>query len=612
MVEFIIDITEKKDIEERLVESEQQNRRLISQMQQGLLVAEAVYNDDNTVKDYKVISVNKSFEQIIGVKKEKLEGKYLTETFPREEKKWFTKFGAVVNDKKPIQFEDFSDTLKKWFRVSAYSPKKGQFAVIVDDITEKKMLENSLYYEKEHFRTTLLSVGDGVIAVDKNQKVTLMNRVAEKLTGWKVKEAFGKDFEEVFDCINEKTKKKCSNVVKEVFEKGKVVEASSDNILISKGKTKRPVEENAAPIKNRTGEITGAVIVFKDITDKKDKQDKILFLSYHDQLTGLYNRRFFEEHMNFLDNDDYIPFTVVMLDVNGLKLVNDAFGHIVGDKLLKKVATVLEDNTQNEDLVARVGGDEFIIVFPKTDKHQVKNKMKNIMDTLADEKIEGMHLSVSYGWETKSDTNAEFMDIYKRAEDHMYRRKLSESQSMRHSAVNVILKTLYEKSQREQLHSQRVSGFCVELAKAMNLGKEDIKEMRLAGLMHDIGKIIVPDDVLNKKEKLSDIDWITMKRHPETGYKILSSVNEFAHLAKEVLQHHEKWDGTGYPEGLKGEEIEFKARIIAVADAYDAMTTDRPYRKALSKDQAIKEIKDNAGKQFDPNISKVFINLLSK
>jgi putative nucleotidyltransferase with HDIG domain len=179
---------------------------------------------------------------------------------------------------------------------------------------------------------------------------------------------------------------------------------------------------------------------------------------------------------------------------------------------------------------------------------------------------------------------------------------------VRQNTVNVIIKTLYEKCQREEVHSKRVSDISSKIAKEMGLNNNDIEKVKLTGLMHDIGKIIVPDEALNKKYALSDDEWEIMKRHPETGYKILASSKDFDPIAKIVLQHHERWDGTGYPRGLKGEEIDIKARIISIADSYDAMLTDRPFKSGISKKQALEEIKKNAGKQFDPKIAKIFIN----
>jgi HD-GYP domain-containing protein (c-di-GMP phosphodiesterase class II) len=141
----------------------------------------------------------------------------------------------------------------------------------------------------------------------------------------------------------------------------------------------------------------------------------------------------------------------------------------------------------------------------------------------------------------------------------------------------------------------------------MDFDKEDINQIRIAGLMHDIGKIGIEEKILNKPNKLNQEERYELIRHVEIGYRILSSVNEFSEIANHVLEHHERWDGSGYPKGLKGEEISLQARIIAIADSFDAMTTDRPYRGALNEQEAIKELKRCSGTQFDPEIVKIFI-----
>jgi HD-GYP domain-containing protein (c-di-GMP phosphodiesterase class II) len=190
----------------------------------------------------------------------------------------------------------------------------------------------------------------------------------------------------------------------------------------------------------------------------------------------------------------------------------------------------------------------------------------------------------------------------------MYRYKLYERSSVRSNTIDLIMSTLFEKSNRESNHSDRVSSICQATASIMKFDKGDVERMRIAGLVHDIGKIGIDDKILNKAGSLSSDEWYEMKKHPEIGWRILSTTNEFLELAQFVLNHHEKWDGSGYPNGLKGEAIQLEARIIAIADAYDAMTSDRSYRKRLSNEEAIKELTRCSGSQFDPNLVEVFVN----
>ena len=347
--------------------------------------------------------------------------------------------------------------------------------------------------------------------------------------------------------------------------------------------------------------------LWRDISERKQMENKLEYLSYHDQLTGLYNRRFFEEELKRLDVERNLPLTIVMGDVNGLKLINDSFGHAMGDELLKKVAEVIIKGCRTDDIVARLGGDEFVILLPKTDAYEAEQIIKRIKDLALKEKVGSIDISISFGYETKNNEEEKIQDIFKKAEDHMYKKKLFESPSMRGKTINAIITTLHEKNKREEQHSHRVSKLCKSMGKALGLSEDEIKELKTVGLLHDIGKIAIDENILNKPGKLTDDEWEEIKRHPEIGYRILSTVNDMSEMAEYVLAHHERWDGKGYPKGLKGEEIPLQSRIITIADAYDAMTSERSYRSALPEEVAIEELKKNAGIQFDPELVKVFI-----
>jgi diguanylate cyclase (GGDEF)-like protein/putative nucleotidyltransferase with HDIG domain len=307
------------------------------------------------------------------------------------------------------------------------------------------------------------------------------------------------------------------------------------------------------------------------------------------------------------NNEEYFPLTLAMIDVNGLKLTNDAFGHKMGDLLLESIANILKKECRQEDIISRIGGDEFVILLPKTDEQGAKKIIRRINNAVENEKIDNIVLSISVGFAVKEDESENINEIFSKAEDNMYRHKLSESTSMRSKTIDLIMHSLYEKSTRELLHSKRVSEICEAIAIKMNYEKSDINNLRVAGLMHDIGKIVIDEKIINKPEQLDNSEWDEIKKHPEVSYRILSSVNEFSKIADCVLEHHERWDGKGYPKGIKGEEILIDARIITIADAFASMTTNRPYTNALSTEEALEEIRRCAGLQFDPCISKIFV-----
>jgi len=360
--------------------------------------------------------------------------------------------------------------------------------------------------------------------------------------------------------------------------------------------------------KDSNGKITSLGGAAQDITERKKAEEKLVFLSFHDHLTGLYNRRFFEEELSRIDNENNLPISIIMCDINGLKLVNDSFGHNSGDELLIKAADTIKRACGKKDIVARIGGDEFVVILPKTDAEASLQVANLIKDLASKEMVANIELSISYGYDTKTTDNQSIIEIIANAENHMYRHKLHERSSMRSKTIDLIINTLFEKSKREAIHSNRVSNICKAIGTKMDFDKETVDHIGLAALIHDIGKIGVDEKILNKSGSLSADERIEIERHPEIGWRLLSSTNEFSELAQFVLSHHEKWDGSGYPNGIEGQKIPLESRIIAVADAYDAMTSERSYRKALCKEDAVKELRRCSGTQFDPEIVDVFVN----
>jgi len=223
-----------------------------------------------------------------------------------------------------------------------------------------------------------------------------------------------------------------------------------------------------------------------------------------------------------------------------------------------------------------------------------------------------IELSASFGFATKENDTQITSDILAKAENHMYQNKIYEHLGVRSDTVDIIMNTLFAKSNRESLHSKRVSKICQAIATKMKLSEDYINRIKIAGLLHDIGKIGVIEQILNKNTALSNNEKKEIQKHPEIGWRILYATNEFSELAEFILEHHERWDGKGYPKGLKGEEISLEARIISVADAFDAMTSVRSYKNKKTKEEAIEELKKCSGTQFDPKIVNIFINHVLK
>lgn len=501
----------------------------------------------------------------------------------------------------------------KWFEAKIRYIEifnKGKYIVSVSDITEQKKAEELL--EESRLRYEQLADVSRSIAweVDKNGLYTYISPVSEKVFGYKPEEVIGKMF--FYDlCIEEDR----DEIMEFGFSLLKQKGILSDYEYRIKDKNNKIIWlwSSGLPILDKFGELQAYRGIDIDITNLKEAEEKIRYLSFHDQLTGLYNRRFFEEELKRLDTERNLPLSLAMVDVNGLKLVNDAFGHKVGDEMLKKIAETVKKECRADDIIARIGGDEFVILLPKTNYSDAIIILNRIHEAVGKEKIEAINLSISYGCDTKKKKYESMEDVVKMAETHMYKFKTSERTNLRRETIKVILRRLFEEIPVEEKHSNRVSEISVSIGKGLGLNELDLNKLKMSGVLHDIGKIAINKEIIIKTEPLKDDDWTEIKRHPEVSYTILSSSNEYSIFAEDVLYHHERYDGNGYPKGLKGEEIPLNSRIISIADAYDSMTSNRPYRQAMDEEQAIKILQQESGKQFDPEIVKIFVNkVLSK
>jgi diguanylate cyclase (GGDEF)-like protein/putative nucleotidyltransferase with HDIG domain len=340
------------------------------------------------------------------------------------------------------------------------------------------------------------------------------------------------------------------------------------------------------------------------------ERNRLEYLSFHDSLTGLYNRMFFEEELKRLDTESNLPISVIVGDMNGLKLVNDIFGHDAGDQLLNRMAEVLKKVCRADDVIARVGGDEFSILLPKTGNEQAKEIIQRVQDEFSKVKVEAIRGSISMGCDTKISAEQDLLQVLKNAEDLMYDAKTLDREKVKTDTVKTIIKTLHSKSSMQAEHSKNVAEICANIALAMNLPEDEINRVKAAGFLHDIGKITLKKSLLEKYDNFTEQEKAEFMQHPITGYRILNSFNDTLDLAEIILTHHEYWDGSGYPRGLKGEEIPKLARIIAIAESYQILTRELG-SKSMTSNEAVNEIKKQAGKKFDPNIVDIFIKMMN-
>lgn len=351
-----------------------------------------------------------------------------------------------------------------------------------------------------------------------------------------------------------------------------------------------------------------ALVMVRDMTQMRKDEMRIRYLAEHDSLTSVKNRQYLDLRIQELDTEGQLPISLIMVDINGLKVINDSLGHSKGDETLLALVEILRKYCPADSDICRVAGDEFVILMPGYTYEKTRGLVKQIRHAGVDQNLGLTNRPLSIGWATKENLSMSLRQVLRVAEDFLYKEKILESDGMHGQAVNAIMVSLYEKNRREENHSQRVSVLCYELAKAAKLNEVQQQMIRTLGLLHDIGKIAIPEQILNKPGRLTEDEYQTMKQHSEIGFRILGSMQSMADMAEFVLCHHERWDGHGYPRGLAGEEIPVLSRIITIVDAYDAMTCERSYKRVMTKEEAVEEIQRNLGTQFDPVLGQIFID----
>ena len=349
--------------------------------------------------------------------------------------------------------------------------------------------------------------------------------------------------------------------------------------------------------------------IIRDISERKQAAKIRRRLNYTDSLTGLPNRRYLEENIKTFDNADYLPISVVVGDMNGLKLINDAFGSKTGDQLLKEMAQLLLNSCNPEDLVIRWGGDEFLLFLPNTKPKAAERLCQKIKQQCQRTGFVPITPSMALGYAVKDSASENITEIFKIAEDRMYRNKLLENDSSRKAIVSSLQNTLFERSYETEQHAERLKKITFKIGRKLGLAANQMDDLALLATLHDIGKLAIPEEILTKPGPLSPDEWSIMKKHPSIGHRIIHTIPDLAHIAEAILAHHERWDGAGYPNGLKETQIPLIARILSIVDSYDAMTNKRVYQKAISHEQALAEISSCAGSQFDPELAELFIDM---
>lgn len=373
------------------------------------------------------------------------------------------------------------------------------------------------------------------------------------------------------------------------------------------------VEQRNTAIYDENNKMIAIEGISRDITKQKQYEAELKYMSLHDRLTGVYNRNFFEEELKrFQGSRDY-PISIISVDVDGLKLINDTLGHDTGDKILKACSKVLKEAIRNSDILARIGGDEFTIILPLTDARTGEKIVKRIYTNSAkyNHHYPEIPISLSIGVDTAIDNSKSLQDVFKKADDLMYQSKLHKGTSTKSHIIDALMTTLGERDYITEGHGRRLCEFSQIIGEKKGLTTSQIDNLTLLAHVHDLGKVGIPDNILFKKGPLTEEEWEVMRKHPEKGYRIASSSPDLSGIADLILKHHERFDGSGYPLGIKGQNIPVECRILAIVDSFDAMTNDRPYSKAKSEKEALDEIRRCSGKQFDPEFVEAFISIFT-
>lgn len=558
----------------------------------GFIYLKTAFNQSGEAVDFIVSSVNKEFEDLFKVNRNTILDKKLSETeriAPFSQSEFIPILLSFKKSDNKQVFNKYNLKLNKWFKISIYQPTDHEVAIFFSDITQSI----------QPFSDTniLFNIASDLFSItDLNGKYIQVNQMWNKTYGYPINEV---EQHYIWDFVPADEYSQIKNIIHTL---------SRSNEGINYTARLRHKNGNVSFIEWSSQKQGDRIYsVGRDVTERFYREKEIEYLSFHDVLTGLLNRRYLEEEMKRLNTHRNLPISMIMCDVNRLKLINDAFGHEKGDELIKYAATVLKESCRPEDLVARWGGDEFILFLPKTSYEDSLKIVERIKANSKNYDINSLELSIACGVYTKEEDDLSIQDLLRNSEDAMYREKSIESERNRKDMIGVIAQALYEKCPQEEAHAKRVSMLCHYLAVALKCSKEDVQKAEIAGLFHDIGKVAINCEILLKDSELDDKEWQIIKQHTEIGSKVIGESSEFKDISKAILHHHERYDGKGYPSGMKWDEIPLISRIICLAETFDSIHQRVDDNTKESIEYIIKELRKNKQSQFDPFITEIFI-----
>jgi diguanylate cyclase len=589
---------ETRRLQEQLKQSEERFRMLFDQAPLGY---QSLDSDGN------ILDVNQQWLDMFGYTREEAAGKafadFVLPEFTEEYRRGFISFKSVGYIRcELVMLSKDGRRMNIHFEGKSNETVKGgavQYHCILQDITDQIAARESLRVSEEKYGSYIRNAPDAIVILDEKANIVEVNDAAVKISGFSGAELLTMN---VMNLVEQSFMDLGVQLFKELSLRGRT---DGELAYRHKNGSIRWAKISAVMLSD-----SRALCFMSDISEQKSAAEKLIFASTHDDLTGLCNRQFFDIEARRLSVPEQLPLSVIIGDINGLKLINDSFGLAEGDRVIVETAKFIGGFCRPGDVLARTGGDEFSILLPKTDYDAAMNLLNSIHaacgvhnQATTDDLL---HIHLALGAAAWDPVNEAFLEVLKRAEQSMNQRKLLEERSSHSSIIATIKATMREKSHETEAHEERIAQLARKVGVILGLTQVDLDNIELLAGLHDIGKVGISEQVLNKPGKLNDTEWQEMRKHPEIGERIAMSTSSLAPIAYYILCHHERWDGSGYPQKLVGYEIPLLSRILSIVDAYDAMTQDRVYQKAITHEDALAEIRKNAGTQFDPQLAQIF------
>ncbi len=475
-------------------------------------------------------------------------------------------------------------------------------------VNRRKEVEKKLELQKANLEALFKNSTDAIAFHDGDYKLIDINAKFSELFGYSLEEIKGRNLLELIN-LRERDgsggKRPSWGFQGEAFDREAICRAKEGSSLA--------VSIKEVPVIMEEGP-AGGYSIYTDISKRKRYEEKLMHLTLFDSLTEVYNREFFKEEIARLCGGNDYPVSIIMVDLDDLKFVNDSMGHEAGNRLLKECAALLNQSVRKNDVVARIGGDEFALILPRTGEEVAKNIMDRILENLEKHQRNNpqMPLRLSLGLATSTSPEYSLMEAFNEADDSMYKNKDSRRSSSREEIISSLVRALSKKDFVERGHTDKLKELSRTLGVRTGLSQEQLKNLSLLCSLHDIGKAGISENIIFKEGKLTDREWREIKRHPEIGYRIAKASPDFKHVAELILYHHERWDGTGYPRQLSGENIPLECRIFSIVDAFDVMTSHRPYGELKKEEEALRELICWAGYQFDPLLVELFVEIFEE